>query len=101
MSTWWSSTTAATAETLARLGDRDGVRVLSPGSNLGFAAGSNLGAREADGEYVAFVNGDVVVRSTALALLVDALEGPTGQTTGLATASVRLMDRPERHQLGW
>lgn len=82
-------------ETLARLGDRDGVRVLSPGSNLGFAAGSNLGAREADGEYVAFVNGDVVVRSTALALLVDALEGPTGQTTGLATASVRLMDRPE------
>ncbi|HET6938621.1 MAG TPA: glycosyltransferase family 2 protein [Nocardioides sp.] len=82
-------------ETVARVGQRNGVRVLSPGRNLGFAAGSNLGARNAVGEYVAFVNGDVMVPSNALATLVSALQRPGERPTGIATASVRLEDRPE------
>jgi GT2 family glycosyltransferase len=81
--------------TVDRLGSRAGVTVLTPDHNLGFAAGSNLGARSATGDYVAFVNGDAIVEPETLARLVDACAGPHGATVGLATASVRLLDRPE------
>lgn len=82
----------AVLEDLART---PGVRVVAPGRNTGFAAGSNLGARAADGEYVAFVNGDVLVRPDALAALVATLARPDGSAAGLATASVRLLDEPD------
>jgi GT2 family glycosyltransferase len=80
---------------LARLAQRDRVRVLSPGHNLGFAAGSNLGARAAEGGYLAFVNGDVLVQPVALAALVAALARPGDRPAGIATASVRLEDQPD------
>jgi GT2 family glycosyltransferase len=67
------------------------VTVVRPGDNLGFAAGCNLGARHATGEYLAFVNGDAVVRSDALGHLVRGL----GDDVGLTTASLRLYDDPE------
>ena len=57
-------------------------RRASPSSgrarNLGFAAGCNLGAAAAGGEFVAFVNGDAVVRSDALGRLV---AGPAPTTS--------------------
>ena len=68
-----------------------GVTVVRPGRNLGFAAGCNLGAREATGEFVAFVNGDAVVRSDALGRLVSGLS----DDVGLTTASLRLYDEPD------
>ena len=68
-----------------------GVTVLRPGRNLGFAAGCNLGARAAGGEFVAFVNGDAVVRSDALGKLVSGLS----EDVGLTTASLRLYDEPD------
>lgn len=34
------------------------VRVIDSGANLGFTGGSNLGAREAQGDFVAFLNND-------------------------------------------
>ena len=82
-------------EPLARLTQLDRVQVVSPGRNLGFAAGSNLGARAADGDYLAFVNGDVLVQPTALGTLVAALRRPIAEPVAIATASVRLEDRPE------
>jgi GT2 family glycosyltransferase len=82
----------AALEELART---PGVRLVTPGRNTGFAAGSNLGAGVADGEYVAFVNGDVLVRPDALAALVATLTRPDGPVAGLATASVRLLDEPD------
>jgi len=75
--------------------DRAGVTLHSPGHNLGFAAGSNLGARVATGDYLAFVNGDAIVDPSALGRLVAALTGAGPETVGMATASVRLLDRPE------
>ncbi len=36
------------------------IRLLSPGRNIGFAAGCNLGVSAARGEYLAFVNPDLV-----------------------------------------
>lgn len=76
-----------------RLGPRAGVTVIEPGENLGFAGGCNLGARNATGEVLALVNSDAVVAPEALAALaVVALE----PGVGIATASIRLADEPER-----
>ena len=69
-----------------------GVRVVNPGSNLGFAAGCNLGAAEASGDVLVFLNPDTVVAAGALAELARTLEDPT---IGIAMPRLRLLDRPE------
>lgn len=81
-----------TSDAVRNLAGLPGVRVVDPGENLGFAAGCNRGALAASGEYLAFVNGDAVVRPDALARMVVAA-GP--EDVGLVTASVRLYDDPE------
>jgi GT2 family glycosyltransferase len=68
------------------------VMVLTPGRNLGFAGGCNLGAEQSDAAFVGFVNGDAVVRPTALARLAAEAARPD---VGLASASLRLLDAPE------
>ena len=80
-----------TSDAVDVLSSVTGVTVVRPGRNLGFAAGCNLGAREARGEFVAFVNGDAVVRSDALGRLVSGLS----DDVGLTTASLRLYDEPD------
>jgi GT2 family glycosyltransferase len=70
----------------------DRVRVLSPDANLGFAGGCDLGAAEATGEYLAFVNSDAIVSATALARLAEVAAEPG---VGLAMGSIRLADAPE------
>ena len=50
------------------------VRLLEPDRNLGFAAGSNLGADAAGGEILLFLNPDTVVVEGALDELVHTLE---------------------------
>jgi GT2 family glycosyltransferase len=71
---------------------REGVKVVSPGENLGFAAGNNLGARQATGDALVFLNPDTVVAPGALAGLVGPLEDPS---VGIVTARLRLLDNPE------
>ncbi|MDQ2911494.1 MAG: glycosyltransferase family 2 protein [Actinomycetota bacterium] len=68
------------------------VRLVKPNGNLGFAGGSNLGAREARGEVLVFLNPDTVVESGAIEALVRALED---DSIGIAMARLRLLDRPE------
>ena len=80
-----------TSDALERLATIPAVTVVDPGENLGFAGGCNLGARHATGDFLAFVNGDAVVRPDTLAHLVSALR----DDVGLATASVRLYDEPD------
>jgi GT2 family glycosyltransferase len=70
----------------------DRVRVLSPAANLGFAGGCDLGAAEATGQYLAFVNSDAIVSATALAALTEVAAEPG---VGLAMGSIRLADAPE------
>jgi GT2 family glycosyltransferase len=80
-----------TSDAVERLSAVAGVTVVDPGENLGFAGGCNRGAEHATGEFLAFVNGDAVVRPDALHHLVAAL----ADDVGLATASVRLYDEPD------
>jgi len=70
------------------------VEVLTPGTNLGFAGGCNLGASAlpADRDTLVLVNSDAVVRPDALAALHETLTDPT---VGIATGSLRLMAQPE------
>jgi len=53
----------------------EGVRLLSPGRNLGFAGGSNFGARAARSERLLFLNPDARPAAGALAALAGAFEG--------------------------
>ena len=80
-----------TSDAVERLSTVAGVTVVDPGENLGFAGGCNLGAGHTTAEFLAFVNGDAVVRPDALRHLVAAL----ADDVGLATASVRLYDEPD------
>lgn len=50
------------------------VRLLEPGGNLGYAAGANLGAREARGRWLVVMNPDVLVLPGCCARLIDELE---------------------------
>jgi GT2 family glycosyltransferase len=68
------------------------VRVVEPGTNIGYAGGGNLGAREAGGDVLVFLNPDTVVRPGALARLAETLED---RSIGIAMARLLLLDRPD------
>ena len=75
---------------LPRLAARLGVHLLTPGTNLGYAAGCDVGAAETDDDVIAFVNSDCWVEPGALAALAEDVL----TTGGLATSSLRLADEP-------
>jgi GT2 family glycosyltransferase len=82
----------AASDVIDKVKGLDRVRVLSPDHNLGFAGGCDLGAADAQGDYLAFVNSDAIVSPAALALLTEVAAEPT---VGLAMGSIRLADSPE------
>lgn len=72
---------------------REGVEVLRPGRNLGYAAGSNLGAGRATGDVLLFLNPDTVVKPGAVGALVRTLQDPN---VGAAMGRLLLASDPER-----
>ncbi|MFH1676650.1 MAG: glycosyltransferase family 2 protein, partial [bacterium] len=50
------------------------VKIIALSENLGFAAGMNAGARAASGDYILFMNSDVVAFPGSLKILTDYLE---------------------------
>jgi GT2 family glycosyltransferase len=72
--------------------ERDFVKLVSPGRNVGFAGGCNLGARDASGDVLVFLNPDTVVSPGAFDALAAALDD---RSVGIAMARLRLLDRPE------
>jgi GT2 family glycosyltransferase len=70
----------------------EGVRLLAPGENLGFAAGVNRGAETAERDVLVFLNPDTVVAPGALQRLAATLEDPE---IGIAMVRLRLLDQPE------
>jgi GT2 family glycosyltransferase len=81
-----------TSDSIDQVKALDGVRVLSPTDNTGYAGGCLLGAAEAGGEYLAFVNSDAIVAPDALRRLVEVASEPD---VGLAMGSIRLASDPE------
>jgi GT2 family glycosyltransferase len=81
------------AEEIERARGFDFAQVLSPGANLGFAAASNLGAEQARGELLFFLNPDTMVGEGTL----DRLE-QTLADDALAIAMPRLLlyEQPDR-----
>jgi GT2 family glycosyltransferase len=74
-------------------GGRPGVRVVDVGENLGFAGGANLGAREASGDILVFLNPDTVAAPGAIEQLARTLED---STVGIAMARLLLLEEPEK-----
>lgn len=68
-------------------------RVLGPSCNRGFTGGCNAGAAATTSDYILLLNTDAFVEPEAIARLVEAVDDPT---IGIATASLRLSDRPDR-----
>ena len=52
-----------------------GVRVVQSNENVGFAAGNNLGARQAVGDHVVFLNNDMAVDRGLVKGMVETLAG--------------------------
>lgn len=53
------------------------VKLIIPGTNLGFAAGVNLGVKHSDAEFVLLLNPDTVILDSAVDVVVDfARENP-------------------------
>lgn len=68
-----------------------GVEVVSPQTNLGYAAGSNLGAARAAGDVLVFLNPDTVARYKALPRLAAVLDDPE---IGAAMPRLLLLEDP-------
>jgi GT2 family glycosyltransferase len=68
-------------------------QLLAPSENIGFAGGANLGARNASGDVLVFLNPDTVVRPGAIGRLAATLED---SSIGLAMARLLLLDEPEK-----
>jgi GT2 family glycosyltransferase len=73
--------------------EREFVRVLEPGRNLGYAAASNLGAEAATGEILLFLNPDTVVVAGALDELVRTL---AEEGVEMAMPRLLLLDDPSK-----
>lgn len=85
----------------SRPGELDGLAQRYPGvawiessQNLGFAGGCNLGARQARGEALVFLNTDTIVTPGWLESLLAPLAADP--RVGLVTAQVRLFSDPGR-----
>jgi GT2 family glycosyltransferase len=77
---------------VAEAAEKDFVRVVEPGRNLGFAGGANLGAERAGGAVLVFLNPDTVVATGAIAELARTLEE---RSVGIAMPRLRLLAEPE------
>ncbi|HUO87381.1 MAG TPA: glycosyltransferase family 2 protein [Thermoanaerobaculia bacterium] len=74
----------------------DRVRLVDPGANLGFGGGANAGSAVAQGDWLLFLNPDVVPEPGAVAQLVEGLS-----THGAAGGVPRLVGPGGEGQEGW
>jgi GT2 family glycosyltransferase len=65
-----------TTRTAPLLAGRTDIQLLTPDDNLGFAGGNEYGVEHARGEFLCFLNADVIVRPGWLEPLVAALDDP-------------------------
>ena len=73
--------------------DFQNVRLIRSQTNLGFGAGNNLAAREAQGKYLVFLNPDTLVQQGWLEALLKPFD--VDDRVGLVTSKILLADEPE------
>lgn len=66
------------------------VKIIENKENLGFAGGNNLAVKQANGEYILFLNPDTVVEKGAIKYCLECLE--THSNVGAATVCILLGD---------
>lgn len=69
------------------------VKLIKSTRNLGFAGGNNLGANEAKGDYLFFVNNDVYIQQGAIEKLVNRLANDP--TIGIVSPKIKFYDNPD------
>lgn len=74
----WIVVDNASTDGSAAIAERLGAKVLRLGANRGFSAANNLGASRASGEFLLFVNPDVVVDTSTLKALETCLRNGGG-----------------------
>jgi GT2 family glycosyltransferase len=70
------------------------IRLVCSRNNLGYGGGNNLGAQQAHGRYLVFLNPDTVPMAGWLAALTTALEDDP--QAGLATSKIVFLHQPDR-----
>ena len=80
-----------TSDAIDQVKNLPGVRVITPPENTGYAGGTVVGAAEASGEFIAFVNSDAIVAPPALRRLTAVAAEPA---VGMAMGSIRLASNP-------
>lgn len=73
------STDGSTVAAVARFPE---IEVIRPGRNLGFAGGANEGARRARGEFLLFLNPDVLLDPGCVRMLLESMEDPQVAVSG-------------------
>lgn len=76
---------ASADATCQRVRSRSWIRLTALPKNLGFAAANNLAVAQADTEYLAFLNQDVVCHRDWLRALVESMDGPQGCAGAVAS----------------
>ncbi len=83
-------------ESISQLRQQTGITLLELASNVGFAAGNNIGIQHAladDCDYVLLLNNDTVVRSDFLRPLLQVFD--TDTSSGIVSPKILHYDRPD------
>jgi hypothetical protein len=56
------------------ISNKNSIKIIESGENLGFSKGCNLGAKNAKGEYLLFLNSDTEIKDQGLLKMVEYLE---------------------------
>lgn len=67
-----------------------GIRLIESDVNLGFGAANNLGVKQADGDYIFFLNSDTILLNNAVKIFYDFFENENRE--GYAVAGSILLD---------
>jgi len=78
------------------------LRIVPTGGRVGPAAGRNLGAREAQGDVIFFIDSDVMVRPDTLSRLLGRFEeGDVDGLIGVQAADMRYRNLPSQYKNLW
>lgn len=76
----------------------EGLRIIESKENLGFAKGCNLGAKNAEGEYLLFLNSDTQIKDQGFLKMIEYLK--KNQNAGILGAKLKNTDGTSQSSAG-